>query len=247
MALKALHPTFSIIEVLEKRIDDSNLKKAQRTELRLMKSIAELLDHNPFKEVRNSDISANAGVSYGVLNARFKDKTALAIRLASTYAEELYWTFFNNKQTAGEVEDLYIQIYDQIHYHFRCVENNRGIWRMIMGTDVTGKEMEAILTRTQRHWIEQLIVQLPDQIAGKKPNKKDTELIGSALSGMFDEVSRQFFLKGETNNAYSPIKMTEWVALLRYRAIMGEDPDLESIKRANQLARSWAIRHKKHS
>lgn len=231
-----LQPTFSIIDVLNGRIADPCLKKAARTELRLMKSLAQLLDKQSFNDIRNSDICANADLSYGVLNARFKDKRALAIHLAEFYMVQLENSFQNSTNGTAQDADGYLKVFDQIYYHLNCAQNNIGIWRLLSESSLLGDDIEAIYQRTHNYWAKMLTDQLPERIGGKKTNAKEIELIGLSLSGMFDIVFIELLVKRRNGLDFPLETIAEWIALLRYRAIMGHDPDPESVKRARRLA-----------
>ena len=80
---------------------DPARRKGERTKFKLMKSTAELLGQQAFKDIRNLDICENAGVAAGVMNSHFKDKRELLVALLRFFMEQLKQEFNRHNDEYG--------------------------------------------------------------------------------------------------------------------------------------------------
>ena len=237
MTLKRLHAPFRLSDVLDANIADMTLKKTERTEFRLMKSVAELLSDRPLSQIRNIDISKHAGVSYGVVNLRFNDKFELVRRLVNYYFTQFNLEFDRHIEAQGGEEDVYLRLYDTVDYLIGCCRNNLGITRMLLVESNQTPQLRDQSKKTMLHWNDRLAELIPVRIGGKRFTKEDKHAMGIVLGGMLDDSIRQFYLVKDPIAHCKPKKLAEIITILRYRAIFGEDPSPGSVKRARLLAK----------
>lgn len=235
MSLKQLPLTFSICEALQLRINDDTLKKTERTKSRLMKSMAELLDNQSLKDIRNTDLSANAGVSYGVLNMHFKDKVELAMHLLQYFINFFQIEFKRHKDTLVEEEDVYLRLFSTVYFHMQCCQRNIGLYRLLLVESDNFVELEPIFPDAIYHWSNEDIILPPGRIADIILDKEETNIVGVLIGGMLNDAVRYFLLRPVTSAKYSIEKLTLLVTVLRYRAMFGKDPTSASLKKVDQL------------
>lgn len=214
---------------------DTQYRKGERTKFRLMKSAAELLNERPFSEIRNLDISEHAGVAAGVVNSHFKDKRELAVALLTFYMEQLKCEFSRYNTEQDEEEDIYIKLFDTIHYVMCCAKNNLGLWRLLLNELNEHPELAKLYHKSIEYWSGYLAKQIPNQHCGKKTTQKDKTLMAILLGGMLDDAMRFYFYSDSVISQYSMGKVAEMICTLRYSAIFGEYPKPASVKKANLL------------
>jgi len=237
MPAKTLHRIFSICDLLEQRMSDAKYRKGERTKFRLMNSTAELLNEHPFSEIRNLDISEHAGVAAGVVNTHFKDKRELVVALLTFFMEQLEYEFSRYNTEQGEEEDIYIRLFDTIHYVMRCAQNNLGLWRLLLNDLGEHPELSKLYHKGIEYWSGYLSKQIPNQHGGKKITQNDKKLMAILLGGMLDDAMRFYFYSDSVISNYPMEKVAEMIATLRYSAIFGEFPKPASIKKANLMAK----------
>ncbi len=202
-----------------------------------MKSVSELLRESSFNDIRNIDICEQAGVSYGVLNLRFKDKKELIIHLLEYFFDNFQSEFDRYSEKRGEEDDVYVRLFDTINYVVISAETNLGIWRVMTMESDRHPELGKILAKVIDYWSTRIASVVPNEMAGRKLNRKDKLAIGVILGGMLDNAIQQFFLVQDRIVDFPAEKFTELNAILRYRALFAEDPRPESVRKARRLAK----------
>ena len=237
MSTRTLHRTFSICDLLEQHMTDQARRKGERTKFKLMKSTAELLGQQAFKDIRNLDICENAGVAAGVMNSHFKDKRELLVALLRFFMEQLKQEFNRHNDEYGEEEDVYIRLFDTIYYIMCCVQTNLGLWRLLLKEFDEHPTLAELYHEGVDYWSGYLSKQIPENHCGKKVTKKDKKLMAMLLGGMLDDALRFYFFSESVISDYPVEKLAETIATLRYSAIFGEFPKPASIKKANLMAK----------
>lgn len=235
MPARTLHRTFSICELLEQRMADVSYRKGERTKFNLMKSVAELLNQRPFKDIRNLDICEHAGVSAGVMNSHFKDKRELMVALLTFFMEQLELEFTRHNAEQGEEKDIYIRLFDTLHYFMCCAQTNLGLWRLLLKEYDEHPALSKLHHKAIDHWSDYLAKQIPDRRGGKKLTQKDKKFMAILLGGMLDDAMRRYLFSDSAISDYPVEKLAETIATLRYSAIFGEYPSSASVKKANQM------------
>lgn len=236
MPARALHRTLPICELLEQKMTDPTFRKGERTKFKLMKSVAELLNEYPFKDIRNLDICEHAGVSAGVMNAHYQDKRALMVALLTFAMEQLAAEFDRHNAELGEEPDRYIRLFDTIHYFMSCAHTNRGLWRLLLKEYEEHPGLAQLHHEAIDHWSDYLAQQIPDHQGNRKRSQADKKNLAVLLGGMLDDAMRRY-LFSESPIADEPIdELIEKIATLRYSAIFGEYPKPASVKKALQMS-----------
>jgi len=227
---------FYVGDVINAKRKDPNLRKSERTRLKLMSSAASELMRLTFKQLRIDDVSTNAGVSRSLAYHYFNDKSEIVSAVVGEYVSE----FTKRRPIPGAYSDPYHRVLAGNYYYIGTHFMNAGVMQVLTSHDEDFPNMLASYNKVALDWHERISHSLSDSFCGKLLADDEKLLIACSLGGMADEILRQINILGHRKlkrfaRKSELINLSEILSLLWYRSIYGKNPSKKSIAAARNL------------
>lgn len=230
---------FRLAELYSQEADDRNKKKSERTALRLLQSVAEVLDDVSYPQLRAADIADNAGVAYGTMYRYFKDKAEPTCLAATRLTLEFQNRFHNPRSVNGTRLTSYQRTYLANAFYLDTFILNKGLFRVLFTQTFELPEVKVAY--------ETLCLSAHSRIGsslrppeGLTLTPQDRLVAGYMLGGMADEILRQVFLLENADLAHTQDndqlpQLCTLLSIMWYRAAHGKDPSMQEIESCQGL------------
>ena len=184
-------------EVLGQAAEAPDLRKTERTRLKLLAAAAALLaDRGEPAALRVSDVADRAGVAHGTFYRYFADRIALVEALIEDFARFLRERMSKVREGApgsrprvGATTLVYVRLF----------RDNPGLMRCLMGLGAESAAFRARFHALNRDWnyrVAAAIAARRADVAHERPAAPETLLpLAYALGGMIDEFLAQLYLR----------------------------------------------------
>jgi AcrR family transcriptional regulator len=197
MTNRTQHPPASFAAVLASAAEGADLRKTERTRLRLLAATAARLEAGEERsDLRVSDIATEAGVAHGTFYRYFPDRRAAVEALVADFTDFL-------GERLGLVRDGAPASPERVRAatlaYVRLFRANVGLMRCLMdpGPDSAGfRERFHALNRLWNGRVAAAIAARRSQIPGARPVESGAMLpTAYVLGGMVDEFLNQLYLR----------------------------------------------------
>lgn len=183
--------------VLSQAAAASDLRKTERTRLRLLAASAGLLaGEGDAAALRVADVTAGAGVAHGTFYRYFTDRGAVVEAVVADFARFL-------RQAMSKVREgrpgSPARVRATTLVYLRLFRANPGLMRCLMGLGAESAAFRQGFHALNRDWngrVAQAIARRRAEATGERPAPPDTLLpLAYALGGMIDEFLAQLYLR----------------------------------------------------
>ena len=227
-----LQPAFRLADELQQQLASADLKKSDRTRLRIMAAAAALLDTIPYPQLRGIDVTSEAELSQGSMYRYFRDIPDLVTQLIEMHEKAICGEFPSPAQEKAGYD--YPRIVKVLCWLMSCYLRNRGLFRVMYTQADQLPGVKAAIDRSTLMLHEQLgdFIDAPPVLPF---NKGARLLAGQLVGGAMDDLLRQLF-QNENSNLPIPrtpdalFNLVQLCAILRHRLLHGCDPDPKVIR-----------------
>lgn len=175
------------------RAEDAALRKVERTELRLLASLAsELMAGVERTNLKVAEVTHKAGLAHGTFYRYFTDIEAAIARLIEDYAAFVHEKIAGARR--GETGSRE-RVKSATLLYARLFRRNAGLMRCLLGLGSDGLAFAPSYQRLNRDWYGRVAAAIARQRGDASP--QDLLPAAYALGGMIDDFLRQVYLRGE--------------------------------------------------
>jgi AcrR family transcriptional regulator len=198
-----------------------------------------VLDRLPYSQMRVADVTDEAGVASGLFYRYFPDLLSLAKELLSDLLLEL------QNQTVADFSEYEDPLFERVRRnHTNLIRNflvTPGLMRAFDPvSDADPAFRRHVRSALQRH-LEFLITGRRRWMAKDTPAvRAEILMLGHAATGLANQCLRaRYFEQDRVLKAWDlqPDEMAEWLTVLFYRAVTGQEPKAEWLRHADRLSR----------
>lgn len=176
------------------RAEDSSLRKVERTELRLLASIAqELMAGVERTGLKVAEVTRQAGLAHGTFYRYFTDIEAATTRLIEDFSVFVHERIAGARRgEAGSHE----RVRSATLLYARLFRRNAGLMRCLLGLGNDGLSFASSYQRLNRDWYGRVAAAIARQ---RNDGAAPQHLLPAAyaLGGMIDDFLRQVYLRQE--------------------------------------------------
>ena len=125
-------------------------------------------------------------------------------------------------------------IYAKLDYFIATCEANLGVFRVVYDPPQHPGLRQQISTAFE-YWDGELSAEIPTTRFGRKLSGKDRLMMASIIGGALDAAIKNTYLQPSAGVPRTRHKFVEMLALTRFNAVYGSDPDPLSIKMAQGI------------
>lgn len=179
-------------EVLTARAASRDLRKGERTRLRLLAATAAILQEEFLHTLRIGDICAAAGVSPGTFYLYFDDKVEVTTAMLKGFAQHVFGCLDHAARGAGDFEASVRATTLAYVYAFAL---NRGLFRALMQMSEESASIEAIYQRLNGRWNQRTARAIARYRGAVRGPAEEDVLRAFALGGMVDEFLANLYVR----------------------------------------------------
>ncbi len=202
----------------------ADLRKIDRTKIRLRLAIAELLDQASYREIHITQICDKADLGTGTFYRHFPDKEALVREVLIEFLDGVL-AYTLELPGGSNYETMYIA---NLSY-MRTAEENPGLFRCLLELRVEHSELGRDLTRVNDQWSRRIA----SAISHQDPLYEDKQLLITihVLGSLMDDMLRRTVVSRDCGlcQAIAEANMDEedmchHITTIWYRILYGEVP-----------------------
>lgn len=149
-SLKKVNPEFSFSTHLASAADQSDLRKGDKTVVRLKICTCQLLENTRLTDLKIQDVCAGAGIAQGTFYLYFTDRQALLDTILKEFVEFMRARMMRKAEAATSHDD---SVRGTTMEYYRIFENNAGLMKCIISYFEDFPEISQIASEHNRAWI----------------------------------------------------------------------------------------------
>jgi AcrR family transcriptional regulator len=176
------------------RAEDASLRKTERTELRLLASIAhELMAGVERTGLKVAEVTRTAGLAHGTFYRYFTDIEAATLRLVEDFSVFVHEKIAGARRGEAGSRD---RVRSATLLYARLFRRNAGLMRCLLGFGNDGLTFASSYQRLNRDWYARVAAAIARQ---RSDGTTAQDLLPAAyvLGGMIDDFLRQVYLRHE--------------------------------------------------
>lgn len=208
-------------------------RKGERTKQRLESAAVRALETKGFHDMRISDVCELADVSTATFYLYYENKTEIAVAVLKEFTEH----FISTRSTTNEGHSAFKAIYQSNLGWLKLVRANAGLSRCILQMGDQESDFAQHFQRVSYRWYRYVVSGISKHTPAIGENSAVLMLVVYGMGSMIDEVCRSlivypnpFFQTVLDEIAPSDEELAEFLSLLWYRCVFGEDPDATELQ-----------------
>ena len=206
-------------QLLNARASGADLRKGERTRLRLLAATAAILQKEFVHTLRIGDICAAAGVSPGTFYLYFDDKLAVTTAMLTGFAQHVFDCL---ESATGGAKDFEASVHATTLAYVRAFALNRGLFRALMQMSEESASIERVYQRLNRRWNQRTARAIARYRGVTQGPEEDDILRAFALGGMVDEFLANLYVRRDpvlTEHLSAPEPVARLLAELWLQAL----------------------------
>lgn len=195
---KKVNPEFSFSSFLTSTASQSDLRKGDKTVVRLKLCTCQLLETTRLTDLKIQDVCAGAGIAQGTFYLYFSDRQALLNAILKEFVEFLRARMIRKAETAASHEE---SVRGTTMEYYRLFENNAGLMKCIISYFEDFPEISQIASENNKAWIALNVRSALKrmQLQGKANTVSEPELYRRyyAVGAMVDQYLSYLFLTND--------------------------------------------------
>lgn len=191
-------PEFSFSAFLTSAANQSDLRKGDKTVVRLKLCTCQLLESTRLTDLKIQDVCAGAGIAQGTFYLYFSDRQTLLNTILKEFVEFLRGRMMRKAEAAGSHDE---SVRGTTMEYYRLFENNAGLMKCIISYFEDFPEISQIASENNRSWIMLNVrsAQKRMQLQGKPNAISEPELYRRyyAVGAMVDQYLSYLFLTND--------------------------------------------------
>jgi len=185
---------FAYRNILLAQSGQEDLRKGERTGLRIRAAACSLLEDLPLSSLKVQDICAHAEIAQGTFYQYFADRDQL---LASVLGDFVSFLKGRMLEAAQDSEGRQSSVELSTRAYCRLFESNRGMMKCLLNHYEAFPQARTILQTLNTAWIETVVASLKKKrraAPGRKTGDKALRRRSYALGGMVDQYLASIYL-----------------------------------------------------
>jgi AcrR family transcriptional regulator len=231
---------FDFPQLLKDQSVSRDLSKGERTRAKILYGASQVLAATPVVNLRVAHICRAANVSYGLFYRYFKDKDELIYELSKDFLSR----FIERYRSIHSTDDKYADIFVGCYLYIDSFDRNPGLMRAVFQGAQHSPELKRETEKVLNAWHARVAKSSPKSIAGEPLSQDEQVLVAHLVGGMLDSVMLQVFIHENSDLQHwgtSHARLAEICAMIWFRAIYGDDPDMKSVRRVRRHMRKHAV------
>ena len=211
--------------------------RGEQARARIKEAATRVLERVGYRQMRVSDVTGEAGVATGLFYHYFPDLKAQTI--------EVLGDFMTRFEALEEIErgvakgDWYARSHAHNRLVVRSYARNPGIMRCMVQLGDEAPEFGELWRTSYHRRLELLVRSLPHLFPAARLSSARARMITIMLAGIGEHLLSEYYIVRTpelTALALGEEEMSEWITVMFYRALFLENPPLERLQFAAQVA-----------